>query len=158
MTISDTNQRNWGGYQALAFVLRHALYVRDDQWINTMIDSVDFHLQVDEEFADETDKLIPWNIDNNDELFDEAAVEAILIWLNCGASFRKWFVKELNTHNGRLMDAHEESSFLRDREELERTIIETEQVWLNAQDDKKDKIKTELDRLVGIAKKMDGAL
>ena len=155
-TMATKNEYDWGGYQALRFVLQHALYVRDDQWITTMIGDVDLHLQTHEgRWANSEDKMIPWQIPTDDEHFADSAVEAVLSWLGCGADFRTWFINEMNTHNGRLMNAHEEQSFRNDREWLERSIIELEQEWVQAEGAVKNDMKAELDRLTGIAKKMD---
>jgi hypothetical protein len=156
-TMATKNEYDWGGYQALRFVVQHALYVRDDKWITTMIEQVDLHLQTGLGFADDTDKMIPWQISEHDECFTDSAIEAILIWLNCGADFRKWFITELNDHNGHLMNEHEEQSLRNDRELLEQAIIELEQEWVHCEGSVRNDIKAELDRLTSIAKKMDDA-
>ena len=117
--MATMDEFDWGGYQALRFVLQHALYVRDDRWISTMLEQVDLHLQTHEgQWADAGDKKIPWNIPTNDERFVDSAVEAVLSWLGCGAGFRAWLVEEMNAYNGHLMDAHEEQVMRNEREWL----------------------------------------
>lgn len=109
MATATTRDSNWGGFQALRFVLEHALYVRDDQWIDEMIGHLDRHLDTQngpnpDPSTDVNDRYIQWGIPRDSEHFADSAVEAVLCWLGCAENFRRWFINEMNDCSGKWME------------------------------------------------------